>query len=285
MRQKRGFTLIELLVVIAIISLLLSIIVPSLKLVKQKAASIVCMTNAKNLSLGWFSYKEENNGSIMSARMDATDDQGAMVGWIGIPRTAAGGTLSITQTTPEVTDEDEIRGLEVGRLWDYVKASDAYNCPADKVKSKYDGTEKLVTFAIPSCLYEYTRSNAPEYNKQIKKYSEISSPAQRYNFVETAEQRNWTMSGHFVLGAPEYTNSTTWGWWGPMAINHGDSSVLGFCDGHAEVHRWQNPYTRERVEKLTRLNTDLYTIEYPPADQTEDLDYMARGWAYRYRLK
>jgi len=285
MRQKRGFTLIELLVVIAIISLLLSIIVPSLKLVKQKAASVVCMTNAKNLSLAWFSYKEDNKGRIMSCRMEATDDKGVMVGWIGTPRNAAGSKLDIEQADPAVTDADEIRGIELGVLHPYVNAPEAYNCPADKVVSKYDGTQKLVTFAIPSCFYEYTKYKDPEYNKQIKKYSEITSPALRYNFVETAEQRNWTMSGHFVLGAPEYTNSTDWGWWGPMAVNHGDSSVLGFCDGHAEVHRWQNPYTKERVEKLTRLNTDLYTIEYPPANQTEDLEYMARGWAYRHRLK
>ena len=69
-RKKKGFTLIELLVVIAIIALLLSIVMPGLNLAKKKASSIVCMANVKNLSLGWFSYKEDNNGRIMSSEMD-----------------------------------------------------------------------------------------------------------------------------------------------------------------------------------------------------------------------
>lgn len=40
MKTKKRFTLIELLVVIAVIAMLLAVIVPSLKLAKQKAASI-----------------------------------------------------------------------------------------------------------------------------------------------------------------------------------------------------------------------------------------------------
>lgn len=285
---RPAFTLIELLVVIAIIALLLSIILPSLKLVKQKAASIVCMTNVKNLSLAWFSYKEDNDNQIMSSWMNGKDDNRQMVAWIGTPQTVTGTpSLSDTQITPAVTDEDEIRGIEKGVLFPYVKAPDAYNCPADKVKSKYDGTEKFVTYAIPQCLYGFPNQTdsyfALYYHVQIRKYHKITSPALRYNFVETAEQRNWTRQGHFVFGAPEYTGTTDWGWWGPMAVNHGDASVLGFCDGHAEVHKWQDSYTKERVEKLIRKKTDTYGIDYPPAGQTKDITYMARGWAFRYR--
>jgi hypothetical protein len=103
-------------------------------------------------------------------------------------------------------------------------------------------------------------------------------------FVEAAETRNWNSSHHFVIGAPERTNLTTWGWWGPIAINHGDSSVLGFCDGHSEIRRWRDRFTIERVDKLLKSGVTLYGIEYPPADQTLDIEYMATGWAYRYRL-
>ena len=68
--------------------------------------------------------------------------------------------------------------------------------------------------------------------------------------VESAETRNWNSSHHFVLGAPEYTGNTQWGWLGPMAVNHGNSSVLGFCDGHSEVRRWRDRFNIERVDKL-----------------------------------
>ena len=116
-----------------------------------------------------------------------------------------------------------------------------------------------------------------------KLYSEITLPSDRYNFVETAEERNYTVAAHFVLGAPEYRSGGAWAWWGPMAVNHGDSSVLGFCDGHAEIHKWQDAFTKQRVSKLSQKKTDLYNIEDAPADQQTDIMYMARGWAYRYR--
>ena len=69
-----------------------------------------------------------------------------------------------------------------------------------------------------------------------------------------------------------------------MAVNHGDSSVLAFVDGHSKVRRWGDAYTRQRVTKLSRdtLKYGAYDIEYPPVDQTRDINYMADGWAYRY---
>lgn len=132
------------------------------------------------------------------------------------------------------------------------------------------------------CLYGAPNPNSTQYNSQIRTFGEIKRPATRYVFVESAETRNWNSSHHFVLGAPEYTGDTRWGWWGPMAINHGDSSVLGFCDGHSEIRKWRDPFTIERVDKLITQGVANYGIEYPPADQTLDIDYMASGWAYRH---
>ena len=284
MNRKRGFTLIELLVVIAIIALLLSIIVPAVNLAKKKTSSAVCLVNLKNLALGWYMYQEDNSGWIMSCEMNKTSD-GAHVGWIGTPRDAAGNLLGPKQSDP-VTDEDEIRGIEWGALWPYVKAPDAYNCPGDKVKSVHDGGEKLVTYAIPAVL---NRSPGSSTTLQIRKYSELSLPGLRYIFVETAETRNYTMYGHFVFATPELTGKDGYGWWGPMAVNHGGSSNLGFADGHAENHKWQDSYTKARIEKLVNQGGGSYGTVYPgdlhefPADMVTDLNYMAKGWPYRYK--
>lgn len=283
--RVRAFTLIELLVVIAIISVLFAVIVPALNLARQKASTAVCMSNTKNLSLGWLMYMEENNGRIMSAVDTGTERDGRYVGWIGIPRTADGTLCSITQTNPPVTDEDEIRGIEAGLLFPYVKNPSVYNCPGDKIRlSLYDQTRVFVSYSIPNCLYGHPNDQHARYALQIRRFSEITSPSTRYIFVEAGETRNWNSSHHFVIGSPEWTNLAAWAWWGPIAINHGQASILGFADGHSEVRRWRDRYTIDRVEKLIRTGETSYGRDFPPADETQDIDYMAAGWAYRHRL-
>jgi prepilin-type N-terminal cleavage/methylation domain-containing protein/prepilin-type processing-associated H-X9-DG protein len=287
MKSRSGFTLIELLVVIAIIALLLSVIIPALSMVKKKAASVVCMTNVKNLSLGWYLYQEDNGGIIMSARMENVGTQAAAKeGWIGQPHTASdvsASSLTLSQTAP-VTDEDEIRGIRQGVLYPYVKASDTYHCPADKLRMGPDTTRLYTSYCVPECLYGMTNKTSLLYSRQIKKFNEITSPAMRYNFVESGEtlRGNWIIAGHFVMATPEYGDGG-YGWWSPIAINHGDSSVFGFCDGHAEIKKWHDADTFAHyaaTETSTGYGKRMPTNQMGMGD---DLSFLARGWAYRYR--
>ncbi|MBP8911659.1 MAG: type II secretion system protein [Phycisphaerae bacterium] len=62
MAGRRGFTLIELLVVIAIIALLMSILMPSLALVKKQAQSVACMSRLKSWGLLFKLYTDDNRG-------------------------------------------------------------------------------------------------------------------------------------------------------------------------------------------------------------------------------
>jgi prepilin-type N-terminal cleavage/methylation domain-containing protein len=57
--NKKGFTLIELLVVIAIIALLLSIIMPSLRLAKVQAQKTICQSNVKQWGIIWNMYLDD----------------------------------------------------------------------------------------------------------------------------------------------------------------------------------------------------------------------------------
>ncbi len=63
-RKLCGFTLIELLVVIAIISLLVSILLPSLTKAKELARRVVCASNVRNLGLAAFVYANDNDGML-----------------------------------------------------------------------------------------------------------------------------------------------------------------------------------------------------------------------------
>ena len=67
--RKTAFTLIELLVVIAIISLLVSILLPSLSKAKKQAQITACLANLKGIGSGMFTYAGEWDGFPPAARV------------------------------------------------------------------------------------------------------------------------------------------------------------------------------------------------------------------------
>lgn len=65
---SRAFTLIELLVVIAIIAVLIGILLPALGSARQTSRTLMCLSNLRQLSMGWSMYADENRDVMVPGR-------------------------------------------------------------------------------------------------------------------------------------------------------------------------------------------------------------------------
>ncbi len=92
-----GFTLIELLVVIAIIAVLASMLLPALARSKEKAKSIKCMNNIRQMALSYNLYADDQNDNVVTLYLFQTAPTnafypGTVTWWVDLLRPYLQGT-------------------------------------------------------------------------------------------------------------------------------------------------------------------------------------------------
>ena len=271
-RGQCGFTLIEVLVVIAIIAILAALLLPALTKAKQKAQSISCMSNTKQMSLAWLMYANDNSDLLApndypyeTAYFTGGTDtaaQNKMKNWVV-------GTMAKTLDA----DDEQWKSTGLSELLDpntvlspYLPSRAIWHCPADNYVDTYAGNSVHVR------SYSMNSAVGTEYYTALTGGGgTVGSPVNggwltgsAYNASQTT-WRTYGKSSSFTAPGPAQTwlimdenpitiNDASFAVSAEAAVGktylidyptglHGGAGGLSFADGHSEVHKWKDQRT------------------------------------------
>jgi prepilin-type N-terminal cleavage/methylation domain-containing protein/prepilin-type processing-associated H-X9-DG protein len=278
-----GFTLIELLVVIAIIAILAAMLLPALAKAKERANAIKCMSNTKQLMLGWLMYATDNEDKMMDADSWVA---GSMDGQTtpGAPWTTAdsGNSALLIDTTQSL-------------IALYARSAPLFKCPSDIYQLNGVNTVPRVRSytmnsatggsvgTVGSDNFNPDNPGVPRtYNKTTKgkKTTLLNKPGADKVWVMLDEHPD-SISDAIFQFQPGWA-PTSYRWQDMPSSTHNGKGGFSFADGHSEIHKWLDARTKQPVQyrfKYWQSGGGTYAVGAP----TPSVDYawMNEGMPYQ----
>jgi prepilin-type N-terminal cleavage/methylation domain-containing protein len=239
--RLRAFTLIELLVVIAIIAILAALLLPVLSRAKKKGQAIACLNNLRQLNTGCKLYTDDNNGLLVSSwPLGSGSDPVNPYSWC--PGWASTAPQDLTYGPAPQFSCTNIYALEQGAIWQYIKSTGVYHCPADDRSS--GGLPVVRSYSMNSWMNGRTfgdptgNSNftTPDQDAALTytffhKEVQVSRPAQLWWLID--EDGSSINDSMFAVDM-----GTVNGIYDLPSTRHGGAYELCYADGHEEQIRW-----------------------------------------------
>ncbi len=257
MRGKHAFTLIELLVVIAVIAILMAILMPALQRAREGGKRAACMSNLKQLTLGWNMYADENDDKLINGATGFSNYSNAT--WAGGIASHANELAWVDGFHPD-NYEDQVDDIERGALYPYLKNQGLYECPTGR---RGQALTYSIMFSMNGVGYDWSRKEKGVF---VKKRTDIKpNTAQRVVFID----EGYMTSDSYAVN---YTSEL---WWDNPPVRHGDGVTVSLADGHVEHWKWRAAETI----KYAREHENAAPVQWSPATDEgyQDLYQVQRG--------